>query len=206
LYEPQYFINTKHQKKLIMKILVLDNYDSFTYNLVQYIKEQTTDNVVVKRNDAISVEQVAAYDTIVFSPGPGLPQDAGIMIETIQTYAGQKKMLGVCLGHQAIGLAFGGKLQNLKKVYHGVKTPVKITDMQDKIFAGIPKITQVGRYHSWVIQRNGLPEVLQITSLSEEGQIMSVKHKDFDIWGLQFHPESIMTDEGKKMIRNFLIK
>ncbi len=206
MYEPQYFINTKHQKKLIMKILVLDNYDSFTYNLVQYIKEQTTDNVVVKRNDAISVEQVAAYDTIVFSPGPGLPQDAGIMIETIQTYAGQKKMLGVCLGHQAIGLAFGGKLQNLKKVYHGVKTPVKITDMQDKIFAGIPKITQVGRYHSWVIQRNGLPEVLQITSLSEEGQIMSVKHKDFDIWGLQFHPESIMTDEGKKMIRNFLIK
>ena len=187
-----------------MKILVLDNYDSFTYNLVQYIKEETGAEVVVKRNDAISVEEVADYDTIVFSPGPGLPQEAGIMIDTIKTYAGSKKMLGVCLGHQAIGLAFGGELKNLEKVYHGVKTPVIITGKQDEIFAGIPEITEVGRYHSWVIEKNSLPEDLQVTSVSEEGEIMSVKHKDYDIWGLQFHPESIMTDEGRRMIRNFL--
>jgi len=189
-----------------MKILVLDNYDSFTYNLVQYIKDETGAEVVVKRNDAISVEEVADYDTIVFSPGPGLPQDAGIMIDTIKTYADSKKMLGVCLGHQAIGLAFGGELKNLEKVYHGVKTPVKITGKDDEIFEGIPEITEVGRYHSWVIKKDSLPEDLQVTSVSEDGEIMSVKHKDYDIWGLQFHPESIMTDEGRRMIRNFLGK
>ncbi len=187
-----------------MKILVLDNYDSFTYNLVQYIREQTDAQIVVKRNDEIAVDEVAAFDAVVFSPGPGLPQDAGIMIETIQTYAGQKKMLGVCLGHQAIGLAFGGELHNLEKVYHGVKTPVEITGKDDPLFAGVPAVTEVGRYHSWVIQKDSLPAELVTTSVSEDGQIMSVKHKDYDIWGLQFHPESIMTDEGRKMIRNFL--
>jgi anthranilate synthase component 2 len=186
------------------KILIIDNYDSFTYNLVQYVRELTGNKVVVKRNDEINTEAVEKFDIIIFSPGPGLPQDAGIMIETIKTYAGKKKMLGVCLGHQAIGIAFGGQLSNLKKVYHGVKTPVKIIDKSDVIFDNIDENTEVGRYHSWVIDKNTLPSDLQITSESEDGQIMSVKHKEFPIWGLQFHPESIMTEQGKTMIKNFL--
>jgi len=186
------------------KILILDNYDSFTYNLVQYVKELTDAPIDVIRNDQIDIAGLESYDRIIFSPGPGVPQDAGIMIEAIKRYAPHKKMLGVCLGHQAIGLAFGGTLQNLDKVYHGVKTPVTITDTSDVLFAEIPEITEVGRYHSWVINPENLPAELQVTATSDEGQIMAIKHQKYPVWGLQFHPESIMTDEGKKMIKNFL--
>jgi len=186
------------------KILIIDNYDSFTYNLVQYVKELTEAQVDVFRNDEIRLEEIEAYDSIIFSPGPGLPGDAGIMIDVIKQYAPHKKMLGVCLGHQAIGQAFGGKLHNLKKVYHGVKTPVKITDAKDNLFVDVQPITEVGRYHSWVIEPESLPADLQVTAQTDDGQIMAIKHKKYKIWGLQFHPESIMTDEGKKMIKNFL--
>ncbi len=186
------------------KILILDNYDSFTYNLVQYVKELTGAQVDVFRNDCITVKDLEAYDSIIFSPGPGLPQDAGIMIDAIKQYAPRKKMLGVCLGHQAIGVAFGGALYNLSKVYHGVKTPIQITDTNDPIFKEVPKVTEVGRYHSWVIDTGKLPDELQVTAQTDDGQIMAVKHKKYKVWGLQFHPESIMTDAGKQMIKNFL--
>ncbi len=187
-----------------MKILIIDNYDSFTYNLVQYVKELTDAQVDVYRNDAISLADIDAYDTIIFSPGPGLPEHAGIMIDAIKHYAPHKKMLGVCLGHQAIGMAFGSKLQNLKKVYHGVQTPVKITNANDAVFKNVSPKTEVGRYHSWVIDPETLSDELTITAQSKDGQIMAVKHKKYPVWGLQFHPESIMTEEGKKMIQNFL--
>ncbi|HEB62445.1 MAG TPA: aminodeoxychorismate/anthranilate synthase component II [Bacteroidetes bacterium] len=187
-----------------MKILILDNYDSFTYNLVQYFKELTDAEIVVKRNDDVSVEELSGYDTLVFSPGPGLPKDAGIMIDVIKKYAGEKKMLGVCLGHQAIGEAFGAKLTNLEKVYHGVKSDIEILDPDDKIFKNIDKNTGVGRYHSWVIDPDTLSDEFKVTSVSTDNNIMSIKHKEFKIWGVQFHPESIMTDQGKKMIENFL--
>jgi len=186
------------------KILIIDNYDSFTYNLVQYVKELTDAQVDVFRNDEIRLEDIESYNSIIFSPGPGLPDAAGIMIEVIKQYAPHKKMLGVCLGHQAIGQAFGGQLHNLKKVYHGVKTPVKITDTKDKLFTNVQPITEVGRYHSWVIEPESLPADLQVTAQTDDGQIMAIKHKKYKVWGLQFHPESIMTDEGKKMIKNFL--
>ena len=186
------------------KILIIDNYDSFTYNLVQYVKELTNAQVDVYRNDAISLADIDAYDSIIFSPGPGLPEQAGIMIDAIKHYAPHKKMLGVCLGHQAIGMAFGSRLQNLKKVYHGVQTPVKITKKNDPIFKNIPTETEVGRYHSWVIEPDSLSDELIVTAQSEDEQIMAIKHKKYPVWGLQFHPESIMTEEGKKMIQNFL--
>jgi len=187
-----------------MKILIIDNYDSFTYNLVQYVKELTDAQVDVYRNDAISLAGIGAYDSVIFSPGPGLPEQAGIMIDAIKQYAPHKKMLGVCLGHQAIGMAFGAQLQNLKKVYHGVQTPVQITDTKDPVFKNIAPETEVGRYHSWVIDPKTLSPELKVTARSEDGQIMAIKHKKYPVWGLQFHPESIMTEEGKKMIQNFL--
>ncbi len=187
-----------------MKILIIDNYDSFTYNLVQYVKELTNAQVDVYRNDAIGLKEIESYDTIIFSPGPGVPENAGIMIDAIKHYAPKKKILGVCLGHQAIGIAFGSKLSNLKKVYHGVQTPVKITAESDPVFKNVPAVTEVGRYHSWVIDPETLSNELLVTAQSEDGQIMAVKHKKYPVWGLQFHPESIMTMEGKKMIKNFL--
>lgn len=186
------------------KILIIDNYDSFTYNLVQYFTELTNDEITIKRNDEITIKEIAKFDTIVFSPGPGLPQDAGIMIDTIKAYAQDKKMLGVCLGHQAIGMAFGAELTNLKKVYHGVKTEINILDSKDAIFNDISQNTAVGRYHSWVINPATLSDEFNVTSISENDNIMSLKHKKYKIWGVQFHPESIMTEEGKKMIANFL--
>ncbi len=186
------------------KILIIDNYDSFTYNLVQYIKELTDADVDVFRNDQIEIEEINKYDKIVFSPGPGLPGQAGIMVEAIKKYAPTKKILGVCLGHQAIGEAFGSELKNLKKVFHGVKTPIKIIDTSDRLFAHISQITEVGRYHSWVIDEKALNEDIKVTAKTNDGQIMAIKHKKYDVWGVQFHPESIMTDEGKQMIKNFL--
>ncbi len=207
-------------QKNISKILILDNYDSFTYNLVDYVKEivgfEEVNNVFecvsvdVFRNDEISLEDVEKYTTIVLSPGAGVPSDAGIMLELIKKYAATKNILGVCLGHQAIGEAFGATLQNLEKVYHGVESEIQIIDNQDVIFKNILKENQennqkiiVGRYHSWVVSPENLPECLKITAIDKNGQIMALRHKIFNVFGVQFHPESIMTPQGKQMMRNF---
>ena len=187
-----------------MKILVLDNYDSFTYNLVQYIQEIIGQKIDVFRNDAISLEAVDAYDKIILSPGPGLPKEAGIMPELIQKYAPVKNILGVCLGHQAIGEAFGGTLKNISKVYHGVATPIKITDGKSVLFRGLPTKFDVGRYHSWVVEKDNFPANLQITAVDEFGAIMALSHRSYNIHGVQFHPESVMTPMGKAILRNFL--
>lgn len=187
-----------------MKILVLDNYDSFTFNLVQYIQEILGKNVDVFRNDAIALEEVDQYDTIILSPGPGLPKDAGIMPELIKRYASSKVILGVCLGHQAIGEAFGAELENLSKVYHGLETPVKVVDKGEALFEGIPEQFQAGRYHSWVVKKENLPNCLKVTAVDEKKVIMAMRHETYNVRGLQFHPESIMTVEGKKILRNFL--
>ncbi len=186
------------------KVLILDNYDSFTYNLVHYVEANPNFEVDVFRNDEINLEEVDNYNTIILSPGPGLPRDAGILNEVIEKYASTKKILGVCLGMQAIGEVFGGKLINLKQVFHGVSTPIIVLDKSDLLFKGLPKSFNVGRYHSWVISNENFPETLTITSLEENGQIMSLKHKNYNVYGVQFHPESILTEHGKKLITNFL--
>ena len=186
------------------KVLVLDNYDSFTYNLVHYVEANEGFEADVFRNDEISIEDVNKYDTIILSPGPGLPDDAGILKELIKKYAPTKKILGVCLGMQAMGEVFGGSLLNLDNVYHGVATPIQVLDKEDVIFKGLPKSFNVGRYHSWVIANEGFPKELKITAVEENGQIMSIKHKDHMMYGVQFHPESILTEHGKQMITNFL--
>jgi anthranilate synthase component 2 len=182
-------------------ILVIDNYDSFTYNLVHYI-EDLGYQVVVKRNDQISLDEVAAYDNIVLSPGPGIPDEAGLLKEIISKYAPTKRIFGVCLGQQAIAEVFGGTLINLEKVYHGVATTIKIIG-NDALFQGIPKEIEVGRYHSWVVDPV-LPKVLQITSTDEHGQIMSLRHDRYDVCSVQFHPESVLTPYGKKILENWL--
>ena len=187
-----------------MKILVLDNYDSFTYNLVQYIQEITQKEIDVFRNDGISLDAVADYDVIILSPGPGVPADAGIMPALIKRYAPEKAILGVCLGHQAIGEAFGADLENLAKVFHGIETPIRIIDAQDPVLSGISEVFQAGRYHSWVIEKNSLPSDLKVTAIDVKGEIMAMRHETHRVFGLQFHPESIMTPEGKKMLENFL--
>jgi anthranilate synthase component 2 len=186
-----------------MKILIIDNYDSFTYNLVQYIQEILDQRVDVYRNDAISLEEVNNYDAIILSPGPGLPKDAGIMPELIKKYAGQKPILGVCLGHQAIVEAFGGDLENLERVYHGMETPIRIIGGKNDLFETLPETINVGRYHSWVAKKEDLPECIEVTAIDEKGEVMAIQHKDFKIRGVQFHPESIMTKDGKVMLKNF---
>ena len=183
------------------KILVLDNYDSFTYNLVHYLEDLDC-NVVVKRNDQLTLEEVAAYDRIVLSPGPGIPDEAGLLKEIIATYAPTKRIFGVCLGQQAIAEVFGGSLINLDEVYHGIATKINITK-DDNLFDGLPREILVGRYHSWVVDPN-LPEVLEATSIDENGQIMSLRHKTFDVCAVQFHPESVLTPQGKKILENWL--
>ncbi len=187
-----------------MKILLLDNYDSFTYNLVQYLEDISEHEIVVHRNDKISLDDVGQFDAIIFSPGPGLPKDAGIMPDIIQKYGSSKPILGVCLGHQAIGEAFGGQLKNLERVYHGIATPIEITDLQEPLYQGLSDSIEVGRYHSWVIDENACPDCLTITAKSGDGAIMSVRHESLPIFGVQYHPESIMTPEGKKILANFL--
>lgn len=189
----------------MLKILVLDNYDSFTFNLVQYIQELLGHPIDVYRNDAIALDAVDQYDTIILSPGPGVPADAGIMPELIKRYAPTKAILGVCLGHQAIGEAFSGKLKNLTKVYHGIETPIKVVDPAEPLFQGIPATFQGGRYHSWVVTEEGLPDCLKVTAVDEEGVIMAFTHDTYNVRGVQFHPESIMTAYGKKMLENFLV-
>lgn len=186
------------------KILILDNYDSFTYNLVHYVEANPNYEVDVFRNDEITLEEVDKYSTIILSPGPGLPKDAGILNELIKTYAPTKKILGVCLGMQAIGEVFGGTLINLNDVFHGVATPIQILDKTDLLYKDLPESFNIGRYHSWVISNDGFPDELKITSVEENGQVMSLKHKQFNVYGVQFHPESILTEYGKEMINNFL--
>lgn len=187
-----------------MKILVLDNYDSFTYNLVHYIEELLGEKVDVFRNDEIELESIAKYDKIVLSPGPGVPNEAGIMEDLIKEYATTKSILGVCLGCQAIAEVFGGSIRNMNKVYHGVATPITVTDKGETLFAQIPETFPAGRYHSWIVNKKDLPDELAVTSVDEENEIMSLRHKTFDVRGVQFHPESILTENGKQMIRNWL--
>jgi len=186
------------------KVLILDNYDSFTYNLVHYVEANPNYEVDVFRNDEISIDDIDKYETIILSPGPGLPRDAGILKEVISTYASSKKILGVCLGMQAIGEVYGGELINLDDVFHGIATPLTVTNPSDLLFKGLPSSFDIGRYHSWVVSNKNFPEVLDITSIEENGQIMSLKHKEHRLYGVQFHPESILTEHGKEMINNFL--
>jgi len=186
------------------KILILDNYDSFTYNLVHYVEANSNYEVDVFRNDKITLEEVDEYQTIILSPGPGLPKDAGILKAIIEEYASSKKILGVCLGMQAIGEVFGGTLVNLDQVFHGVATPIQVLEKEDALFNYLPETFNVGRYHSWVIAEDNFPKELQITSVEENGQVMSLKHKEYSVYGVQFHPESILTEHGKEMITNFL--
>jgi anthranilate synthase component 2 len=185
-----------------MKILVIDNYDSFTYNLVQYIREIVPYPVDVFRNDAISINDVELYDIIVLSPGPGLPSESGITPDVIREYHQTKSILGVCLGHQAIGEVFGGKLHNLEQVYHGVATDITVVE-EDILFDGLPKSFAAGRYHSWIVERDNFPECLEVTAEDHTNTIMALRHKNFNVRGVQFHPESILTPEGKGILRNF---
>ena len=185
-----------------MKVVIIDNYDSFTYNLSHLIKELGAE-VTVLRNDQFELSDLESYNKIVLSPGPGIPSEAGLLLDVIRTYSGKKPILGVCLGHQAIGEAFDGKLENLSDVFHGVATPCHIV-VDDPIFSGIERDITIGRYHSWVVAKEGLPECLEITAVSDEGQIMALRHKTLNIRGIQFHPESVLTPDGKKMIQNFL--
>ncbi|WP_437372951.1 anthranilate synthase component II [Maribacter litoralis] len=183
------------------KILVIDNYDSFTYNLVHYLEELGCE-VIVKRNDQLTLEEVDAFDKIVLSPGPGIPDEAGLLKQIIEKYAPTKSIFGVCLGQQAIAEVFGGSLINLDEVYHGIATKINITK-DAIIFKGMPREIEVGRYHSWVVNPD-LPEVLEATSVDENGQIMSLRHKEYDVHAVQFHPESVLTPQGKKMLENWL--
>ena len=185
-----------------MKTVIIDNYDSFTYNLAHLVKELGTD-VDVLRNDKFELEELEKYDKIILSPGPGIPEEAGLLLEVIRTYAGRKPILGVCLGEQAIGQAFGGKLTNLSEVFHGIQTNVKIKN-KDYIFSGLPTEIPVGRYHSWVVDTEEFPEDLVITAISSEGQIMALKHREYDVHGIQFHPESVLTPDGKQIVGNWL--
>ncbi|HPF12575.1 MAG TPA: aminodeoxychorismate/anthranilate synthase component II [Flavobacteriaceae bacterium] len=186
-----------------MKILVIDNYDSFVYNLVHYLEEFGCE-VTVVRNDQFALEAVAAFDKILLSPGPGIPDEAGLLKPLIRQYAGKKPILGVCLGQQAIGEVFGGTLINLEQVFHGVATKAKILVADEPLFRGLGKEIEVGRYHSWVVGRDPFPESLEITSVDERGQIMSLRHRTFDLRGVQFHPESVLTPKGKRIIKNWI--
>lgn len=184
------------------KILVIDNYDSFTYNLVHYLEDLDCD-VTVKRNDQLTLDEVEPFDKILLSPGPGIPDEAGLLKDIIKTYANTKSIFGVCLGQQAIGEVFGGTLENLDTVYHGVATTIEVCVDDEPIFNGLPKTMEVGRYHSWVVMQQ-LPEVLEATSYDENGQIMSLRHKTLDVKGVQFHPESVLTPFGKDLLKNWI--
>ena len=185
-----------------MRIVIIDNYDSFTYNLAHLVKSLGAD-VTVLRNDRFALEELEAFDKIILSPGPGIPSEAGLLMDVIRTYAGRKPMLGVCLGHQAIGEVFGARLENLSDVFHGVATEGRQFGV-DPIFRGLPERIVMGRYHSWVVSREGFPDCLEITAVSDEGQIMALRHREFDIHGIQFHPESVLTPDGAVLLRNWL--
>ena len=185
-----------------MKILLIDNYDSFTYNLVHYLQDLGC-QVTVKRNDKLKLSEVEPYDKILLSPGPGIPEEAGLLKEIIATYASSKSILGVCLGQQAIAEVFGGSIINLDTVYHGVATSVTLTEHEDSLFQGLENSFEVGRYHSWVVHPE-LPADLLVTSYDENGQVMSIKHKNLDVKGVQYHPESVLTPDGKKILENWI--
>ena len=185
-----------------MKTVIIDNYDSFTYNLAHLVKELGAE-VSVVRNDQFRLSELKPFDKIILSPGPGIPTEAGLLMDVIDAYASVKPILGVCLGHQAIGEYFGGKLTNLSQVFHGIASTISIT-APDYIYKELPAQVQVGRYHSWVVDNEGLPDCLEVTSVSEEEQIMSLRHKQYDVRGIQYHPESVLTPEGRKIIANWL--
>ena len=185
-----------------MKIVIIDNYDSFTYNLSHLVKELGVE-VTVLRNDQFRLEDLEQFSKIILSPGPGIPSEAGLLTDVIRCYAGRKPILGVCLGHQAIGEVFGARLENLSDVFHGVATPCHITS-DDPLFSSIDRDITVGRYHSWVVSRVGLPDCLEVTATSDEGQIMALRHRELNVRGIQFHPESVLTPDGKRMIQNWL--
>lgn len=189
-------------KSKFMKLLILDNYDSFTYNIVHAVRELGVEPAVC-RNDKITLDEVDNFDKIIISPGPGIPSEAGILPQLLERYAGSKPILGVCLGHQAIGECFGAKLRNLPEVYHGIKSQISIT-VPDYIFAGLPDRIDVGRYHSWVVDKNNLPDCLEVTAVSDDGEIMAMRHRTLDVRGVQFHPESILTPQGLTIIDNWL--
>lgn len=185
-----------------MKVIIIDNYDSFTFNLSHLVKQLGADCTTV-RNDQFLLPDLEPFDRIILSPGPGIPSEAGLLLDTISAYAGKKPLLGVCLGHQAIGQAFGAQLTNLSDVFHGVQTPIDIV-ADDPLFAGLPTTIQVGRYHSWVVDEATLPACLEVTARSQEGQIMALRHRSHNIHGIQFHPESVLTPEGTNIIKNWL--
>ena len=186
-----------------MKILIFDNYDSFTYNLVHLVEKILHEKVDVYRNDQIALEKVKEYDKIILSPGPGIPNEAGLLLPLIKEYAATKSILGVCLGHQAIGEAFGGTLINLSTVYHGVATDCQLSE--SKLFEGLPESITIGRYHSWIVSDKNFPGELEITARDENNYIMGLQHKRYDVQGVQFHPESVLTPDGEKIMRNWLI-
>lgn len=186
-----------------MKILVFDNYDSFTYNIVHALKKLGYNDVEVHRNDQIVLAEIARFDKIILSPGPGVPSESGILLDLIKTYAASKSILGVCLGEQAIAEAFGGKLINLPEVHHGVTSEIQVLE-NDMLFNDLPKKMTVGRYHSWAVEKESLPDCMKITAVDESGMIMALAHKQYDIRGVQFHPESVLTPEGEEMLRNWL--
>jgi anthranilate synthase component 2 len=188
-----------------MKLLVFDNYDSFTYNLVHALRKLGVTDMEIHRNDQISLEEIERFDKIVLSPGPGLPAESGVLLELIRRYAPTKSILGVCLGQQAIAEAFGGSLLNLSEVYHGISSIVRVT-APDRLFAGLPDSLEVGRYHSWVVDPSTLPSDLQVTALDDTGMIMALAHRHFDVRGVQFHPESVLTPQGEDMLHNWLRK
>lgn len=189
-----------------MKILVFDNYDSFTYNLVHLVQKIVKDQLDVYRNDQIPLERVKEYDKIILSPGPGIPREAGLLLPLIKEYAASKSILGVCLGHQAIGEAFGGSLINLSTVYHGVSTPVRIVkhETSHDLFAGLPDEFEAGRYHSWIVNEKDFPKDLDVTARDDNGYIMALQHRTYDVQGVQFHPESVLTPDGETILRNWL--
>lgn len=187
-----------------MKILVIDNYDSFTYNLVQYIERIAGTEVTVARNDKIILDEVAAFDKIVISPGPGVPDEAGISKALIRRYGPEKSILGVCLGHQAIAEVYGGSIRNLDTVYHGVSSEVEQTVQDEPLFRGIPATFDAGRYHSWIVERDTLPGSLEVTATDTKGEVMALRHREHDVRGVQFHPESVLTEFGGMMIKNWI--
>ena len=189
-------------KSKFMKLLILDNYDSFTYNIVHAVRELGVEPAEC-RNDKITLDEVDNFDKIIISPGPGIPSEAGILPQLLERYAGSKPILGVCLGHQAIGECFGARLRNLPEVYHGIKSQISIT-VPDYIFAGLPDRIDVGRYHSWVVDRNNLPDCLEVTAVSDDGEIMAMRHRTLDVRGVQFHPDSILTPQGLTIIDHWL--
>lgn len=187
-----------------MKVLVFDNYDSFTYNLVHLVQKIVKDKLDVYRNDQIPLEKVKEYDKIILSPGPGIPKEAGLLLPLIKEYAPTKSILGVCLGHQAIAEAFGGSLINLSTVFHGVSTNCKLKTENSKLFKDLPEEIEVGRYHSWIVSDENFPKDLEVTARDENGYIMGLQHKTYDVQGVQFHPESVLTPDGETILRNWL--